>query len=231
MEILDPAGDSLRLAEHYRRLTDDELIALAGQKEKLTEAAQYALTMEFSSRGVTMPAPEPPVDARPVPPPDDFEDEDVSDEDVVLSIDEEDVYAEDRKLVEIRKVWSEADARLLQRVLDTAGIPFWMGKEKATNVDDVTSDFSKGVSVKVMGIGAPWAGQAMWNYYIPKDEVPEPKYEDAGDVAIHCPKCRSEEVVFEELVDEPGRGSAKKYHWTCDSCGYEWKDNGVETVG
>src|SRR4051812_26176277 len=197
MGILDPAAESLRLAEHYRRLTDDELIALADQKQGLTEAAQQALTMEFSSRGVPMPAPEPPVDARPAPPPDESDGEDVPDDDEDVNVDEEDVYAEDRKLVEIRKVWSEADARQLQRVLDIAGIPFWMGKEKATSVDNVASDFAKGVRVRVMRIGAPFAAQALWNYYIPKDEVPEAKYEDAGDVAIHCPRCRSEEVVFE----------------------------------
>jgi DNA-directed RNA polymerase subunit M/transcription elongation factor TFIIS len=233
MEILDPAGESLRLAEHYRRLTEDELIALASQKDQMTEAAEHALKMEFSFRGLTIPAPEPPVEARPAPPPDDSDDEDESDDDEEVNADEEDEYAEDRKLVEVRKVWSEADAWRLQRVLDVAGIPFWMGKEKAVKVDDVTSDFAKGVSVKVMRIGAPLAGQAMWNYYIPEDEVPEPTYEDAGDVSIHCPKCRSEEVVFEELVAEPGRGveSPKKFQWTCDSCGYAWKDDGVETAG
>jgi DNA-directed RNA polymerase subunit M/transcription elongation factor TFIIS len=230
MEILDPAGESLRVAEHYRRLTDDELTVLAGQKEQLTEAAQFALTTEFRSRGLTMPAPEPPVEARPAPPPDDLEDEDAADDDEDVNVDEEDVYAEDRKLVEIRKVWSEADARRLERVLEVAGIPFWMGKEKAVKVDDVTSDFAKGVSVKVMRIGAPFAGQALWNYYIPQDEVPEPKYEDAGDLAIRCPKCRSEEVVFEELVTGPGE-SAKKFQWTCDACGYAWKDDGVVTAG
>jgi DNA-directed RNA polymerase subunit M/transcription elongation factor TFIIS len=235
METLDPAGELLRLAEHYRRLTEDELIALAGQKDQMTEAAEHALTMEFSSRGLTMPAPEPPVNARPAPPPDDSDDEDLSDDDEDVNVDdEEDVYAEDRKLVVIRRVWSEADARRLQRVLDNAGIPFWMGAEKATDVDDVTSDFTKGVRVRVMRIGAPWAGLAMWDYYIPKDERPEPKYEDAGDVAIHCPRCRSKEVVFEELVDKPtqaGGESSKKFQWKCDSCGYEWKDDGVETAG
>lgn len=230
MEILDPASESLRLAEHYRRLTEDELIAIAAQKDQLTDAAEYALRMEFSFRGLTIPAPEPPVEVRPALAAGDSDEEDSPDDDEEVNVDEEDEYAEDRRLVEIRKVWSEADARRLERVLDVAGIPFWMGKEKAVKVDDVTSDFAKGVSVKVMRIGAPWAGQAMRDYYVPENEVPEPTYEDGGDVAIHCPRCRSAEVVFEELVAGAGE-SGKKFQWTCDACDYAWKDDGVESAG
>jgi DNA-directed RNA polymerase subunit M/transcription elongation factor TFIIS len=129
-------------------------------------------------------------------------------------------------LVEVRRVWSEADARRLQQVLDVAGIPFYMGLEKATSVDDVTSNFAEGVPVVVMRIGVPWASQAMRKNYFPEDEVAEPSYEDAGDVAVRCPKCHSTEVVFEQLVDEPpdaGDSSVAKYQWTCDSCGYEWE--------
>lgn len=81
-----------------------------------------------------------------------------------------------------------------------------------------------------MRIGWQWAYDALYRNYIPQDERPEPKYEDAGDVAIHCPRCRSTEVVFNELVDRaPGASNKSKYHWACDSCGYEWEDEGIET--
>jgi hypothetical protein len=216
METLGPAGESLRLAEHYRRLTDDELIALAHCKGDLTEIAQQALAMEISTRRLTVPPPEPPLEMRPTPPPD--------------STDEEDTYSEERQLVGVATVWSQADAWRLQAVLDTAGIPFFMGKEKATSVDKVTSNFADGVPVEIMQIGVPWASEAMKNYS-PQDEPPEPKYEDADDLAIHCPKCHSTEVVFEDVVDQPPEASgnsSQKYHWTCDSCGYEWQDDGVE---
>lgn len=209
------AEESLRLAEHYRQLTDEELAALAQQKDALTEAAQQALADEIRSRGLTVPPPAPQVPSRPTPPPD--------------IGDEEDEYAEDRELVEIRKVWSREDALRLQRVLDVAGIPFYMGDEKATGVEAVTSNFAEGVSVKVMQVGEPWAYQAMQNYF-PKDEPPEPKYEDAGDVEIHCPKCRSTDVVFDELVEQQqDANSAPKFQWTCVACGNEWQDEGVET--
>jgi DNA-directed RNA polymerase subunit M/transcription elongation factor TFIIS len=223
METIGPA-ESLRLTEHYRRLTDGELIEIAHQKDDLTEMAQQALALEIASRRLTVPPKEDAAAMRSAPP--------LSSLDEPDSEDEADPYAEDRQLVWIRDVYSERDARRLQRVLDVAGIPFCMGKEEATSVDGVTSNFAEGVPVGVMRIGAPWAYEALQRNYFPEDEVPEPSYEDAGDVAIHCPKCHSTEVVFDRLVNEPpegGDGPAPKFHWTCGSCGYEWEDDGVET--
>lgn len=223
METIGPA-ESLRLTEHYRRLTDDELIEIAHQKDDLTEMAQQALALEIASRRLTVPPKEDAMAMRSAPSLSSLNEPD--------SEDEEDPYAEDRQLVGIRTVWSERDARRLQQVLDVAGIPFYMGKEKATSVDDVTSKFAEGVPVAVMRIGAPWAYEALQRNYFPDDEVPEPRYEDAGDVAVHCPKCHSTEVVFKQLVGGPSEGgdsSPAKFQWTCDSCGYEWEDEGVET--
>jgi hypothetical protein len=57
-------------------------------------------------------------------------------------------------------VWSAPDALKLQRLLDTAGIPFYIGPEKATGVEAVTSNFANGLSVQIMQVGVPWARQA-----------------------------------------------------------------------
>ncbi len=54
-------------------------------------------------------------------------------------LDAADPYAEDRELFEICAVWSLRDALQVQSMLDVAGIPFFMGEEKATGVDSVTS--------------------------------------------------------------------------------------------
>jgi len=210
------AQESLRLAHHYRRLTDEELIELAGEKENLTDTAQQALVIEISSRRLSVPPPQKKLIELPV-------SSSISSDD--------DPFAEDRELVQIRTVWSKADAQRLQYVLDIAGIPFYMGKEKATRVNEVTSNFVEGVPVLVMRIGWPWAWHAMQNYF-PKDERPEPDYADAGDAGIHCPKCRSREVIFEHLVENWGdtRGrSAPKYRWTCADCNNQWEDDGLET--
>src|SRR5438874_2173197 len=146
MEILGPAGESLRLAEHYRQLTDEELLALASRREELTEMAQQALAQEISTRKLRV---APSAATRPAPPPD---------------FDKEDEYAEERRPVEIGMLWSEADARRLQTVLNAWGIPFYIGPEKATSVDDVTSIFADGIPVRVMQIGVPWAREATRNY-------------------------------------------------------------------
>jgi DNA-directed RNA polymerase subunit M/transcription elongation factor TFIIS len=142
-----------------------------------------------------------------------------------------DPYAEDRELFEICTVWSLRDARQVQSMLDVAGIPFFMGKEKATGVDSVTSNFSSGVSVKIMRIGWPWARQAL-EHYEPKDvpEAEKQQWEWDEEVDVRCPSCRSQDILFEELV-ETANGASPKFKWTCNVCGHEWQDDGVATKG
>ncbi len=144
MEIIDRAGEWRRLAEHYRQMTDEELLALARQMSALTEGAKDALKQEISNRRLKIPPEEQP--RRPEPPPDVPEDDDP--------------YVEDRKLVEVATVWSLRDAQKLQYVLDVAGIPFYMGPQKATRVDPGTMNFTNGVAVKIMRVGWYWALQA-----------------------------------------------------------------------
>ena len=159
---------------------------------------------------------------------------------------------EDRKLVELCTVWSVRDALQAQTILDRGGIPFFMGPEKATGVDAVTSNFAEGVSVQIMQIGLTWAGPAM-RHYEPEDD-PTPKEEVVDELLMHCPRCHSQEAVFEELiVNKPSQGrgsrdnenddtttldssddssssaetSSSIYNWTCDSCGHRWEDDGV----
>jgi len=203
----------LQLSEHYRQMSDDELINLAHESSGLTDTAQQILAQEFRSRGLTPPPAEPSASPRPAPP----SDSEAEDEDCALT--------------EVCTVWSRADAARLQTALDTAGIPFYMGPEKASTFDAVTSDFSQGVSVQVMRIGAPYAFDALRRDYTPVDEPADTQAEQNNeDLAIHCPKCHSEDVTFDQLVNEPaGENAPPQYQWTCNSCGNEWEDDGVET--
>ena len=218
MQTLDPAGEWLRLSEHYRQLSDDELVGLALQTSEFTDVAQQALAQEIANRRLKLPPDESATARRPEPQPDSAEDG-------------ESPYAEDRELVVIRTVWSLADALKLQSLLDRAGIPFYMGLEKATGVDAVTSNFANGLSVQIMRVGVPWARQALQQYF-PGDEPPQEKADESDNVAIHCPKCHSTEVVFEDLDRGPENSEGKpssKFKWTCDSCGHEWEDDGLVT--
>src|SRR5438045_4162860 len=202
MEMIDPAGEFLRITERYRQMSDEELLLLIPQSSDLTDVAQQALATEIRSRGLKTEGNveveqlaaeklkvenEKPSALRQGRPPAfvlnepaqshdsygfDSTPGDLSEE---ASAEEfradESPYDEDRKLIELCTVWSLSDALKLQSVLDNAGIPFFIGPEKATGVDAVTSDFSDGLSVQVMLIGFPWARQAMKNYY-PEDHPP-----------------------------------------------------------
>ena len=209
MTDLDPAGEWRELSERYRQTSDEELVVLARQSSELTDVAQQALTQEISYRKLKLPPEEMPPPSEPEPDP-------------------ESPYAEDRELVELCTVWSLRDALQLQTLLDRAGIPFFMGPEKATGVDQVTSDFLKRVSVQIMRIGLPWTRPVMLNYE-PADEPgrkPEPE-----ELPVRCPKCGSTEVVLGRLVTESPTAKDSSPHpqfeWTCDPCGHQWEDDGI----
>lgn len=234
MHAADAAGDFLRLVERYRQMKDPELLVLLRQSDGLTDLARQALEAEVHHRRLRL-EPEPPEPPPPIP-------EDLAPYDPGAS------YEEDRKLVTLRTVWSLRDALKIQALLDTAGIPFFIGPEKATGVAEVTSNFSNGVDVQVMQIGIPWAAQAM-SHYLPSDGPPQEEPEEPEEIQVRCPKCQSTEVVFNRLLTEPpphdpaefppasadpetaSQPSAAepphKFDWTCDACGYEWEDDGI----
>lgn len=191
-------------------MSDGELVALARTKSELTEVAQQALADEIRQRRLNV---EP--EAAPPPPP-------------MPETPADSPYYEDRQIVQIAVVWSLADALQLQRLLDQAAIPFFMGTEKATSVDAVRSNFADGVPVGVMRIGWPWASQVLHHYQPVND--PEPIPEELGDVTVRCPKCHSEDVILDEPVGEPAATETdfrQQYEWTCGACGHRWKDDGV----
>ncbi|MGB8010716.1 MAG: hypothetical protein WCF68_03820 [Terriglobales bacterium] len=242
MQTFDPAGaEFLRISEHYRRMTDEELQVLIPQSSELTPFAQQALANEVRSRGLKAePADEklsPPSPFKP--PPAFFErespkfrdepaDDSSSSDSPESDSSEEDNYDEDRKLVELCTVWSLRDALKVQEILDASGIPCFMGKEKATTADKVTSNFANGVSVQIMQIGLPWARSAM-AHYEPEDDPTPIENEEPEELVVRCPKCHSTEVVFEgtDTLVVATDDSTQKYKWTCDACGNQWEDDGV----
>jgi len=215
MNDFDRAGEYLRVRDHYHRLTDGELLSLFRQQSELTGVAQQALTSEISSRGLRAEPEEPAAIQRPQPPTDIQDPTDPN-------------YDEDKRLVTLRTVWTLADAFQLQRLLDTAGIPFYIGPEKATQVDAVTSNFAVGLDVQVMSIGIPWARQAIQNYEPANDQAHEDE-EILDEASVRCPKCSSGEVILEETSPGGKDGdSPELFSWTCGACGYRWEDEGIE---
>jgi DNA-directed RNA polymerase subunit M/transcription elongation factor TFIIS len=237
MDTRDPAGEYLRISERYRQMSDEELLVLAPQSSELTPLAQQALASELRSRGLKIEVQNagpsrPSQFRRPQfrPPPTAIEHESATvDSDGSDSL-AASPYDEDRKLVDLCTVWSLRDGLKVQNILDAAGIPFFMGTEKAAGVDLVTSNFADGVIVQIMKIGLPWAGPAMRHYEPQDDPAPKIDPKELGDVAVRCPKCNCEEVVFLGGTDTPivaADDSTQKFQWTCDSCGYQWEDEGI----
>ena len=201
----------LRLAELYRQMSDGELLKLAHDKSALTEFAQQSLALEMSQRQLKAEPPEPPP-----PPPEDPDSQ----------------YAKDRELVRFITVWCVEDAVRVQYALNVAGIPFFMGEEKATSVDHVTSNFADGVVVRVMRIGYYWACAALQGYepsYVPESEKENYKQEsEAPNVRVCCPRCKSQEVILDDTVyDKPAAEVASQFDWTCVACGNKWRDDGI----
>ncbi len=231
MDTRDPAGEFLRITERYRQMSDSELLVLLPQSSELTPLAQQALASEVRTRGLKLEVEEeaPSAPARFKAPPAFFEQEPPENGEADDSDPDPDLYDEDRRLVELCTVWSARDAVKVQGILDAAGIPFFMGREKATSVDGVTSNYANGVSVQIMKIGMQWAAPGM-SHYEPEDDPTPKEVEEPEELVVRCPQCRSTEVVFEggtsSLVvaaDDP----SQKYRWSCEACGNEWEDDGV----
>ena len=217
MDTLGPASESLRLAENYRHMSDDELIDLAQRPSELTDMAQGVLAQEISSRKLKVP---PAVDS-------------LSRERLTTpgnSEDAESPYDEERELVSISTVWSRRDAEQLQSLLVNAGIPFYIGPDKVASVDGVKSSFADGLDVFVMRIANNSAVSAL-KYYNPQDEPEEEKETSGEELAIHCPKCHSTDVIFDDAggAEPEDNTITQKFDWECAACGYKWEDEGVES--
>jgi hypothetical protein len=211
MKLTDSAGEWLRLSEHYRRLTDEELLTLARQPHSLTESARQVLRSEMSTRRLELPPSEPLPEQRPA----------------YVAPDPDSLCAEERDLVQVATVWSLRDALQLQALFDTAGIPFYIGERKATRVEAGTTNFAEGIPVGVMRIGYSWAREAMQRYE-PADEPPD-FTEEMREIPVTCPMCHSADVIFERGTPEPRTREqyTAKFEWTCAACGHQWIDDGV----
>jgi DNA-directed RNA polymerase subunit M/transcription elongation factor TFIIS len=200
------------LEETYGQMSNEELRDLADGAYELTDIAKQALQAQISSRGLQVALREQPIDA-----PDSQETEPTGDFDPA-----------ELSLVSVAQVWDAAEARRLMGALHEAGFPAYLGPENLENVDDFHSGFENGVEVRVRDVDQQRAFHALSRLRPDKDD--NNPQEDEEYVA-RCPKCHSDQIVFEELVAAAavsGSASAQKFRWHCDACGHEWEDDGVE---
>lgn len=126
---------------------------------------------------------------------------------------------------DLTRIWVAEDSKEAQAVMDALesnGIPACLGTEKMEFVD---GSFEEKSAVKVV---TPDQGRALQLFaqYFPWEEESE---EEDERVAV-CPSCHSPDIVFQSLDTEPASGTAAKFNWTCDACGYRWRDDGLEQL-
>ncbi len=223
MNNIDPGTEWRRLAETYSQMSEEELQVVADEAYELTDIARDVLQSEIRNRGLSIALreapsseeelePEPLVDA---------------DADSDAEFEEEEFDPRELDLVAGQRVWDVEEARKIKRIYDDAGVPSYFGPDLLERVEDYRGSFEHGVEFRVRDRDHQRSMGAVANAYAnaPDNGSPEPPPSE-----YRCPKCNSEEIVFEELErespDQPDYLS--KFKWRCDACGHQWTDDGVE---
>jgi len=123
------------------------------------------------------------------------------------------------------RVWGakdQSEAESVADVLVSAGIPAIPGTEKFELVD---GGFEEQPVVRVVPESRLRALELLGQYF---PQAPEPE-EDETVVAV-CPNCKSPEIIFESLDSQQGEKDAVKFNWSCDACGHQWRDDGLEQL-
>ena len=192
-----------RLQERYSAFTDEELQAVAQDANDLTDVARTVLQSEMLRRGLSVPAQHAALPSTP----DENAEFDPSDLDLAV----------------VQRVWDRDEARNVMRILRDAGMPCYLGPENLEDADAFHSSFDSGVDIKVIEVNKQYA-LATLSRALPQQP------ETDTDYVARCPKCHSAEIVFQSLDDNSSAesSSAQSFNWSCDSCGHQWKDDGIE---
>jgi DNA-directed RNA polymerase subunit M/transcription elongation factor TFIIS len=203
------AGEMQRLQERYASLTGEELEAVAADANDLTDVARMALQSELLRRGMNIPLPTAPIQTADASAKQDLADNDLADNDLA-----------DNDLAIVHRSWDQEDARNVMGILRDAGIPCFLGPDNLDDANAFLSSFDGGVDIKVRGVDEAHA--------LPTLSQALPPQPDGTEYVVRCPHCHSTEIVFQSLDESPESSAAKNFHWSCDACGYQWTDDGVE---
>lgn len=124
------------------------------------------------------------------------------------------------ELVAIFEAKDRDEAQRVADILENAGIASVVTTEKIEYVDGVED---KPV-VKVVYVERSRA-LAVLHEALPREEE-----EDAPQFAV-CPTCHSPDIVLQSLDTQPGDTANTQYNWSCDACGHQWIDDGLEQLG
>lgn len=220
MSPMDVNEQWRRLQENYAAMADEELEAIAKQAYDLTDIARQALQAEISRRNLTIELLQTPANEQEAPVEDELpaHDENESRKGYPAGFD-----PEDWGLVSFSHVDDIEQARKLKACFDDAGIPSYFGPGVVDDLRLLPSSLKGSLEVKVREVDMGRARVVMNDCAA----APANQNEDETvEYSAHCPKCHSTEIVFQE-VDASEAG--EKFSWSCDACGYQWEDDGIES--
>ena len=201
-----------QLTDTYRHMTEEELCRVAADAFDLVPFAKEALQAVIAERGLKIE-----LAAAPAPPP-------------ALELSH---YEDDQKvpyrLVCVRTVRSESEARQLKALLDANYFASCLGPENIVDLKDFKGSFDGGVELKVHAFNSRRAFDAL-RLLAPEEEGPDAEPDDAiRSTAVLCPKCHCQEVFLREDGPEAAAADAEgKFKWQCDACGHQWENEGIE---
>ncbi len=226
MGEIDIAQEWRRLQGLYAAMSEEELEAIADESYELTDIAKQALKAEISRRGLQ-------VIVRLAPAPEKTQEK----EEPHGDLDPADLELSHALL----RVWNPEEAGRVKALLNDANIACYFGPNLDEGVDRLQYPKDKGVEVKVPYAFIEPAQYALRDFLADETEA-------IPDFSSRCPKCHSTEIVFlgldsdtteeheeTEDTDETEQTAAEqtgpdpKFNWSCDACGYQWKDDGVES--
>ncbi len=126
------------------------------------------------------------------------------------------------EVVSIMKLNDLAKAQSIVDAIEAAGIAACAVPEKVEFVDGASEEH---LDVRVVRTDIGRALEFIRATF-PDEEAPE----EVDNRVEVCPHCQSAEIVLESLDSEPGDAGPPKYNWTCEACGHQWKDEGLEQL-
>jgi hypothetical protein len=212
----DPATEWRRLTEHYKSLSDDELLELSADKADLTEVAQQVLRDEMKMRGLS----ESRATLSNAPPAKPAAATIESREDLVIyTPSAQGTDEDDNTDSSVEYTWktllceceTRVQARCLAEVLRQAHIDSWIEIQ--------------GTSYPKIMVAADQLDQArvIADQPISQAIIDEVRADESAPPELfelpRCPSCRAEDPSLES-VDPANR-------WRCEACGREWIEAGT----
>jgi hypothetical protein len=205
----DTFAEWQRLTQHYREMSDEELLELDDDFADLTEAAQQVLRNEMSTRGLKRQAvaSAPKAPDRPVIPEPDYGALSPTTEDEADENSEPREYTWKTLLCECNE---REEAWQIREVLRQAGIESWLDQSRSWASQEMLNPRIL-VAADQLEQAIQIASQPIPQAIVEQSKVQLPDFEPPV-----CPECGAADPLLESV--EPLNA------WRCESCGRQWTD-------